>query len=211
MKKDPMGIVLGLLTRLNLLEENREYNINELKEEFNLHWATTNKYIKIAELIQKYCPIFEVNGAKVKINKSKFQRILTEKEKFVLYLFNEDALDKNNAIAIDKRYDNEEIKESIGYLYNKDMNKFYLTEAGKSIFRSLNDAITDIIFNDKEFCQKEESGLTESINEDTIQKIEIKIRIEYNVVINSETSPKLNYMFPIDSKSINTSGISVNN
>ncbi len=176
----------------------------------NLHWTTTNKYIKIAELFQNYCPIIEVIGSKVKINKSKFQRTLTEKEKFVLYLFNEGAIDKKSAVEIHLRYDNDEIKESIGYLYSKSDNKYYLTDAGKSVFRALKDVITEIIFNEKEICGEVETSLFEPVVNNTIQRIEIKIRIEHNLVRNAETTPKINYKLPIDPRSVTTSSVTVN-
>ena len=152
-KKDPLSIVISLIYNLNLLEENREYNINELKFITGLdnHWITIKKYLKIFKLIQNYCPQIELKGSKLRIINSKIYKRLGEKEKFILYLFNNHAISPDNAIEIPKEFDLSIISESINYLFKKtEENKFYLTESGLELYKYFKKDISDLIYNHKE-------------------------------------------------------------
>ncbi len=152
MKKDPFDIIISIIYSLNLLEENREYNINELKSitVLDRHWLTIQKYLKIIEKIQKYCPNIEFDDSKLIINDSKIYKRFSEKEKFIIYLFNQGALNSENAVPIHDDIDFSEISGSINYLYNKtEDNRFYLKESGLNIYRLIKQNLSDLIFNDK--------------------------------------------------------------
>ncbi len=157
MKKDPLNIITSLIFNLNLLEENRTYNINEFKYLRNLeyHWITVKKYLKIISLIQEYSPEIQIiDDSKLKIKKSKIYKNLTEKEKIIIYLFNIQAFDQNSAIFLPDDFEISKISKSIGYLFNKtENNKYYLTKSGLDLYKSIKQSLSDLIFNEKEINQ----------------------------------------------------------
>lgn len=152
-KQDPLNISISLMFSLNLLEENRDYNINEIKSLSHLthHWITIQKYLKIFNTIQKYCPKFELNGSKLKILESKIYQRLSEKEKFILYLYNNQAFDDKSAIHIDHDFNTIKISETIGYLYEKtDDNKFYLKKSGLNKYNLIKQNLIELIYSEKD-------------------------------------------------------------
>jgi len=164
-KKDPLSISISLIYNLNLLEENKEYNINELKFITNLenHWITIQKYLNIFNLIQKYCPKIELDGSKLRIIESKIYKRLTEKEKLILYLFNNQALNSDSAIILPEKTDLSDISESIDYLFKKtNDNKFYLTKSSLEFYRYFKKDLSDLIYNNRDideiFEKTEESS-----------------------------------------------------
>ena len=151
-----MSIAISLTFKLNLLEENKEYNINEFKflKDVDQHWVTIQKYITIFNLIQKYCPKIELKDSKLKILHSKLYNYLTEKEKFIIHLFNNKAIDSSNTIPLNKDFDYSEISNSIGYLYKKtEENRFYLTKSGIDVYKSIKHSVSELIHNQKEFSE----------------------------------------------------------
>jgi len=168
-KRDPLSISISLIYNLNLLEEDEEYNINELKfiTDLENHWITIQKYLKIFNLIQKYCPKIELDGSKLRIIKSEIYRRLTEKEKLILYLFNNRALNSDNTIKLPETIDISLISESINYLFKKtDDNKFYLTKTGLEFYKYYKKDLSDLIYNNKDideiFEKTEESSKGEA-------------------------------------------------
>jgi len=152
-KKEPINISISLIVSLNLLEENKEYNINEIKTLKNLghHWITINKYLKIFNFINKYCPKLELNGSRLRIIYSKIYHRLSEKEKFILYLYNNQAFDEKSAVDFIKDLNLEQIEESLNYLFKKTQNsRFYLTESGINKYRLIEQNLSDLIYNEKE-------------------------------------------------------------
>lgn len=151
-KKDPFAISLSLVFNLNLLEEGKEYNINELKflTLLDNHWITIKKYLKIFNLIQEYCPEIELKDSKLKIKKSKIYERLSAKEKFIIYLYNRKAFDDNSAVPITKEFTVPEIYESLNYLYKKtNDNRFYLTKSGINHYNFFKNSLSDLIYNEK--------------------------------------------------------------
>lgn len=157
MKKDPLNIITSLIFNLNLLEENRTYNINEFKFLRNLeyHWITIKKYLKMISLIQEYSPEIQIiDDSKLKIKKSKIYKNLTEKEKTIIYLFNNQAFDQNSAVFLPDDFEISKISKSIGYLFNKtESNKYYLTKSSLDLYKSIKQSLSDLIFNEKEINQ----------------------------------------------------------
>ncbi|MGV9174238.1 MAG: hypothetical protein ACOC35_16950, partial [Promethearchaeia archaeon] len=133
MKKDPLGIATSLVYHLNLLREDVEYNINELKNLRNIenHWKTIQKYLKMFNIIKKSCPQFELNDSKLTIKESELYSRLNPKERLILYLYNEGAKNAKTAVEIPNEFRTEEIGESEGYLYkHTEKNRFHLTKSG---------------------------------------------------------------------------------
>ncbi len=171
-KKDPLTIAISLIYNLNLLEEEKDYNIHELKFITTLenHWITIQKYLQMFNLIQRYCPKIELNGSKLRIIKSEIYRRLSNKEKFILHLYNNQAKDSEHAVNLSIDFDISSISNSIGYLYKKtEDNKFYLTKSGLEMYRYLKKDLSDLIYNNKEidevFGTSEELILTETESE----------------------------------------------
>lgn len=153
MKNDPLNIAISLIFSLNLLEENEEYNINEIKglSSISQHWITIQKYLNIVTLIQKYSPEIEYYGSKLKLINSKIYGGLSTKQKFILYLYNNHALTAETAIVMKETLTDSIISDSIGYLYEKtEMDKYFLTKSGINIYRSIKHNISNIISNKKE-------------------------------------------------------------
>ncbi|MGV9171911.1 MAG: hypothetical protein ACOC44_09220 [Promethearchaeia archaeon] len=153
MNNDPLNITLSLIHNLNLLEEKKEFSINTLRSlpKMDRHWMTIKKYLKIIQLIQKYCPKIELNDSKFRIKQSKIYGRFNGKERLIIYLFNEQALKKEEAVNIPDNFKNESIKESIGYLFHKTENgKYYLDKSALDDYRSINEDLTDLMFNNKE-------------------------------------------------------------
>ncbi len=152
-KKDPLSITISLVYNLNLLEENKEYNINELKFITNLdnHWVTIQKYLNIFNIIQKYCPKIKLEDSKLRITKSKVYRKLTEKEKLILFLFNNQALDQDSAVNLPENFERSNISQSINYLFKKtNKDKYYLTKSGLELYRYFKKDLSDLIYNNKD-------------------------------------------------------------
>lgn len=152
MKRDPLDTTISLILNLNLLEKNEQYNINELKTLKNLdfHWNTIFKYLKLFNLVKKYCPNFELNESKLHITNTIIFDRLNEKEKLVLYLFNRNAISSESAIEIPERFYHEDIKISIGVLFEMlDTKKFYLNKAGLDIYRSIKQNLINLLFNER--------------------------------------------------------------
>ncbi len=151
-KQDPINIAISLIFNLNLLEENKEYNINEVKSLKNLghHWITIKKYLKICNLINKYCPKFELYGSRFRITNSKIYQRLSEKEKFILFLFNNQAFDEDSAMDFSVSLNKSGLDDSIDYLYKKtESNKFYLTKSGINKYKLIEQNLTELIYNEK--------------------------------------------------------------
>ena len=177
-KKDPLSIAISLVYNLNLLEEEKDYNINELKfiTTIENHWITIQKYLTMFNIIQRYCPKIELKGSKLRITKSEIYRRLNDKEKLVLYLYNNQAIDLEHAVNLPIDFNISFISNSIGYLYKKtEDNKLYLTKSGLEIYRYLKKDLSDLIYNNKEideiFGTSEELGLFESQTESTQESI----------------------------------------
>ena len=186
-KKDPLSIAISLIYNLNLLEEEKDYNIHKLKFITTLenHWITIQKYLTMFNLIQRYCPKIELNGSKLRIIKSEIYRRLNDKEKFILHLYNNQAKDPEHAISIN--FDISSISNSIGYLYKKtEDNKLYLTESGLEIYRYLKKDLSDLIYNNKEideiFGTSEELRLSESKSESTQESIFVQYGRGYMIM-----------------------------
>ncbi len=153
MKQDPLNITISLIFSLNLLEENVEYNINEIKSlsEISQHWVTVQKYLNIIKLIQKYSPEIEFYGSKLKILDSKIYKKLSMKQKLIIYLHNNRALTEDTAVKIGEIFDIIDISESIDHLYKKaENNKYFLTKSGLNIYRLFKHNISELISNKKE-------------------------------------------------------------
>lgn len=128
-------------------------SINALRSlpKMERHWITIKKYLKIIQLIQKYSPQIELEDSKFKITKSKIYKRFNIKEQLILFLFNNHALNKEHSIDIPSKYKNREIRESIGYLFNKNENDtYYLSNSGIDVFKSISSDLTDLIYNNKE-------------------------------------------------------------
>ncbi len=151
--KDPLNITMSLILNLNLLEEDKEYNINEIKSLKNIdrHWITIQKYFTIFNLIQNYCPKIQINGSKFKIIESEIYNRLNDKEKFIMHLTNKKAFNPDSAIKIPHNINLPKISKSIGFLFKKtDDNRFYITKSGLNIYASLKQSISDLIYNEKD-------------------------------------------------------------
>ncbi len=188
-KKDPLSIAISLIYNLNLLEEEKYYNIHELKFITNLenHWITIQKYLQMFNLIQKYCPKIELKGSKMRITKSEIYRRLNDKEKLILYLFNNQAIDIEHAINLPIDFDISSISESIDYLFKKIENdKYYITKSGLEIYRYLKKDLSDLIYNNKEiddiFGTSEELRLSESQTESTEKSIFVQYGRGYTII-----------------------------
>ncbi|MFO8020803.1 MAG: hypothetical protein R6U96_19425 [Promethearchaeia archaeon] len=154
MKKDPLGIATSLVYHLNLLRENVEYNINELKNLRNIenHWKTIQKYLKMFKIIKKYCPQIELNESKLTIKESELYKRLNPKERLILYLFNEGAKNADTAVEIPNEFQTEELGESEGYLYKRtEENKFHLTRSGLNIYRLIKQNWSKVIYQKESF------------------------------------------------------------
>lgn len=175
MNKDPLQITTDLILNLNLISEGEEFNINSFKEMRNIksHWITIERYLKLFNVVQKYCPDFTFEDSNFTILESKMQRNLNEKEKFILYLFNQGALNEEKAIELEEDYFNEDILESKGYLFDiTENNKCFLNEAGIDLYRSIHHRITEIIINKKDIEIKPE--------ENEIPSEEFELHQQYN-------------------------------
>jgi len=152
MNKDPLSIVISLIFNLNLLEENKEYNINEIKQipSIENHWITIKKYLKMFRLIQEYCPKLDLEDSKITIFHSQIYRKLSPKEKTIVYLFINNALTSEGSINLPE-YHRHNIEETINYLVNKDENeRFYLSKSGLDIIKSITRRLNDLLYNQKE-------------------------------------------------------------
>lgn len=110
--------------------------------------------MNIFDLIQKYCPKIELDGSKLRIIKSEIYRRLSEKEKLILYLFNNQALTPECAKKLPENIDISLISESIGYLFKKtNDNNFYLTKSGLEFYRYFKKDLSDLIYNDKQISE----------------------------------------------------------
>lgn len=197
MNKDPLSIILSLIYNLNLLEENREFNINELKSlpQMERHWITIKKYLKIIQLIQKYCPQIELKDSKFEIKKSQIYQRFSKKEQLLLFLFNNQALDEENAIDIPDRLDNPSIRESLGYLFHKTVNdKYYLSKSGIEGYKSINSDLNDLIYNNKNinevFPKKERHEEIADTRAHEVKNIPISVDISSDYKTYSDSSPK---------------------
>ncbi len=153
MKKDPLGIMISLIHNLNLLEEEREFSINEFKNlcNLNFHWTTVKKYLKIIQLNQKYAPKISLERNKLKIIHSHIYNRLNLKEKLVVYLFIRRAFNKETAVKIPSYFNTSETSESLNYLFEKTKNKkYFLNKPGIELYNSINEDISDLIYNEKE-------------------------------------------------------------
>ncbi|TXT59802.1 MAG: hypothetical protein BAJALOKI2v1_170056 [Promethearchaeota archaeon] len=162
MNRDPLSIILSLIYSLNVLQDDKEYNINELKSlpKMDRHWITIKKYLKIIQIIQKFSPEIKLEDSKFEIKNSKIYERFNEKEKLILYLFNNEALREDQAIKLPDSLFNINIQEYSGYLFHKvEENKYYLSKAGMDLYKSINRDLTDLIYNNKDvndFLPKEE-------------------------------------------------------
>lgn len=153
MKRDPLNIALSLIYNLNLIEENRELNINNFKSLRDIanHWNTIKKYLKIFQLVQKYCPDFEISDSKIKVVYSEIYNRLSVKEKLILYLMNNDAFSEESAVQIGENINEPDILGSIGYLYERTENgKYYLRKSGIDKYKLIEQNLSDLIYNEKE-------------------------------------------------------------
>ena len=153
MKRDPLNIALSLIYNLNLVEENRELSINNFKSLRDLtnHWNTIKKYMKIFQLVQKYCPDFEINDSKIKVLYSEIYNRFSMKEKLILYLMNNDAFSEESAVQIGENISEHGIFSSIGYLYERTENgKYYLRKSGIDKYKLIEQSLSDLIYNEKE-------------------------------------------------------------
>lgn len=153
MKRDPLNIALSLIYNLNLIEENRELNINNFKSLRDIanHWNTIKKYLKIFQLVQKYCPDFEISDSKIKVVYSEIYNRLSVKEKLILYLMNNDAFSEESAVRIGENFNETDILDSIDYLYQRTENeKYYLRKSGIDKYKLIEQSLSDLIFNEKE-------------------------------------------------------------
>ena len=160
MKRDPLNIALTLIYNLNLVEENRELNINNFKSLRDLtnHWNTIKKYMKIFQLVQKYCPDFEINDSKIKVLYSEIYNRFSMKEKLILYLMNNNAFSKEDAVQIGENISEPGIVSSIGYLYERTENgKYYLRKSGIDKYKLIEQSLSDLIYNEKEIDEVFES------------------------------------------------------
>jgi len=174
MKRDPLDMTISLLLNLNLLEPNEEYNINELKTLRNLdfHWNTILKYLKIFNLIKKYSPNFGLNDSKLTLNETIVSNRLNEKERLVIYLFNKNAINKENAIEIPKSLLFEGINESRNIIFGMSSSeKYYLTDIGLDIYRSIKQSLVDLIINEKPIKEIFPVDDSDTENEDTSEKM----------------------------------------
>ena len=153
MKRDPLNIALSLIYNLNLIEENRELNINNFKSLRDIanHWNTIKKYLKIFQLVQKYCPDFEICDSKIKVVYSEIYNRISVKEKLILYLMNNDAFSEESAVQIGENFNETDILDSIDYLYQRTENeKYYLRKSGIDKYKLIEQSLADLIFNEKE-------------------------------------------------------------
>jgi len=197
MNKDPLSIIISLIYNLNLLEESREFNINELKSlpQMDRHWITIKKYLKIIQLIQKYCPQIELKDSKFVIKKSQVYQRFNKKEQLLLFLFNNQALDEENAIDIPDRLDNPSIRDSLGFLFHKTVNgKYYLSKSGIEGYKSINSDLNDLIYNNKNtnevFPKKERYEEVADTSEHEVKNIPANVYIPSDYKIYSDSSPK---------------------
>jgi hypothetical protein len=152
MRKNPLEIILSLVHNLNLLKENKEYNINEFKElcKLDIHWRTIKRYLKIISIIQNYSPRIRIDDTRFHIRFSGFYNSLNEKERVVLYLYQKRALTLEDAVKIPKRYKKSLIEDSIGYLFKEKNNKFYLTKIGVELYNATNSKVSERILKAEE-------------------------------------------------------------
>ncbi|MFX1361361.1 MAG: hypothetical protein ACFFDL_15750 [Promethearchaeota archaeon] len=122
--------------------------------ELENHWITIQKYLNIFDLTQKYCPKIELDGSKLRVIKSEIYRRLSEKEKLILYLFNNQALTPESAKKLPENIDASLISKSIGYLFKKiNDDNFYLTKSGLEFYRYFKENLSDLIYNDKDISE----------------------------------------------------------
>lgn len=174
-KRDPYSIVLSLIMQLNLLRENHEYNINNFKDlrSIELHWSTIQKYFKIGILIKNYFPKIQLSDSKFLINSAPLYELLNEKEKFIIYLFNNKALNIDNAVDFPEVFNAQMISESISFLYMKtEDNKYYLISSGFDVYKSILRKFSNIIYNNLE--DKAHLKMKKEINLEKFQRV-IKI------------------------------------
>lgn len=169
MKKNPMEIMISIVHNLNLLMEHKEYNINEFKENcnLNLHWQTIKRYLKIISIVKRSSPQVILNDSKFQILFSKFYKSFSDKERFVIYLHQSNAINEDNAVEISEDFNVSSIEDSIGNLYNRVGDRFYLTEMGIELFDAINSQISKkILKGDPDF--REIEGQTYSTSTEDI-------------------------------------------
>jgi len=177
MKRDPLNIALSLIYNLNLIEENRELNINNFKSLRDIanHWNTIKKYLKIFQLVQKYCPDFEISDSKIKVVYSEIYNRLSVKEKLILYLMNNNAFSEESAVQIGENFNETDILDSIDYLYQRTENeKYYLRKSGIDKYKLIEQNLSDLIYNEKEIdevFEQEEIDYGEEIDLSTVDFI----------------------------------------
>jgi len=204
-KKDPLSIASSLLLNLNLLREGVEYNINEIKSLRNIenHWKTIQKYLKMCKMIKDYFPVIEMHNSKLIIKYSELYRRLDQSERFILYLYNNDARDSESAVSIPEGFQIEELSAREDYLYKRTgENKFYLTKSGIGIFRLIKENLTELIFQEKSFDELFPHKIEEQLETIKINNIFLKdemIFFELHIETSREISAPVNLLSSADS------------
>ncbi len=168
MPKDPLSMTISLIQSLNLIHDG-EYNIYQLQKMNGIegHWVTIKKYLKIIATIQKYSPEIKFDGSILKISNKNYYSQLQEIEKFIVNLFQKNAVTEESAIPIDKKALNGEILKTEGILFKFVDNKCYLLNAGMDVYRSIEKQLSEIISNGKILPsnQKKDSVLLQWLEE----------------------------------------------
>lgn len=203
MDNDPLSITLSLIISTNLLEDNKSYNINEIKSLPNIerHWKTIKKYYKIFHLVQKYCPNINMIDSKIRVIKSEIYSRLNLKEKAVLFLFNKKALNEESATILPDRF-KEKINDSLDYIFKKTRNNnYYLTNVGIDIYKSIYQDFSDLIFNNKDI---NEVYPIEEFNDDTSQSISMLKKFKSSLQLDFTNSQSIGFTraFALDPNTI---------
>lgn len=172
-----MEIIISIVHNLNLLMENKEYNINEFKENCNLdlHWQTVKRYLKIISIVQKSSPQIILNDSNFQILFSKFYKSFSDKERFVIYLHQRDAINESNAAEVSEDFKVSSIEDSIGNLYKCVGDRFYLTEMGMELFDAINSQISKRILKDKSDFREREVQTYSTSSEDISPYLSIEV------------------------------------
>ncbi len=171
MRRDPLSIVSILIQTLESLNENTDYNFNEVSNRSNLHWETVKKYIFLIKHIQNLAPIIEIESNKFRLMKKVKDQSLNIQTKLLLSLFYSKAFHEETAINIVNQ-DKSLIKNLIDNEFIQETNnKFFLTDSGKRTAFRFYKKNRDSIYQD--FLQLQSNLPPEPVS--TTEKLEEKV------------------------------------
>jgi len=156
-------------------------SINELSKASNIHWNTAKKYIKLANFIQNNYPKIQLheegNTYLIEIKETMGESMgLSKREDFLIFLYDKNAINKNNAMPIEDFPDmnKDEIESMIekGFIKENEDGKIFLSSLGVTIALNYKGSIIDNYYNSFNDLNDEKYATKKDIRQMIIEILE---------------------------------------